>query len=53
MPTELKFFLHKINYAFSGGGIMIKLTDGARKELDAFFTDKEKSTVRVFLAPGG
>ena len=32
---------------------MIKITDGARKELDAFFTDKEKSTIRVFLAPGG
>ena len=32
---------------------MIKITDGARKELEAFFTDKAKSTIRVFLAPGG
>lgn len=32
---------------------MIKLTDNAKKELDAFFADKEKSTIRVFLAPGG
>ncbi len=32
---------------------MIKISDGARKELDAFFADKEKSTVRVFLSPGG
>lgn len=32
---------------------MIKLTANAKKELDAFFADKEKSTIRVFLAPGG
>ncbi len=32
---------------------MIKLTENAKKELDAFFADKEKSTIRVFLAPGG
>lgn len=32
---------------------MIKLTDGARKELEAFFADKTASTIRVFLAPGG
>ncbi len=32
---------------------MIKLTDGALKELEAFFADKQKSTIRVFLAPGG
>jgi len=32
---------------------MIKITDGARKELAAFFTDKQTSSIRVFLAPGG
>ena len=32
---------------------MIKLTETAKKELEAFFADKEKSTIRVFLAPGG
>lgn len=32
---------------------MIKLTENAKKELTAFFADKEKSTIRVFLAPGG
>ena len=29
---------------------MIKLTENAKKELTAFFADKEKSTIRVFLA---
>ena len=28
-------------------------TETAKKELEAFFADKEKSTIRVFLAPGG
>lgn len=32
---------------------MIHVTDVAKKELDAFFADKEKGTIRVFLAPGG
>ena len=32
---------------------MITLEDGARTELDAYFADKEKSAVRVYLAPGG
>ena len=32
---------------------MIKLSENAKKELDAFFATKEKSTIRVFLAPGG
>lgn len=32
---------------------MIKLTESAQKELEAYFADKEKSTIRVFLAPGG
>lgn len=32
---------------------MFELTEGARQELDAYFTDKEKSPVRIYLAPGG
>ena len=32
---------------------MITLTENARKELEAYFADKEKGTIRVFLAPGG
>ena len=32
---------------------MIELTENAAKELKAYFTDKEVSPIRVFLAPGG
>lgn len=32
---------------------MFELTDNARKELDAFFDGKEKTPIRVYLAPGG
>jgi Fe-S cluster assembly iron-binding protein IscA len=32
---------------------MFALTDTAREELDAFFADKDKSPIRVYLAPGG
>lgn len=33
---------------------MITMSDSAKKELDAFFEDKERpSCIRVFLAPGG
>ncbi|MDR2489091.1 MAG: IscA/HesB family protein [Desulfovibrio sp.] len=32
---------------------MIVVTDAACKELDAYFDDKEKSPIRVCLAPGG
>lgn len=32
---------------------MITLSENARKELDAYFADKEKMGVRVFLAQGG
>ena len=49
------------NYAYIGDAVWelfirektVKLTENAKKELDAFFADKEKSTIRVFLAPGG
>lgn len=32
---------------------MFELTDTAREELDAYFADKEKTSIRVYLAPGG
>lgn len=32
---------------------MITVSESAVKELDEFFTDKEKSPIRVYLAPGG
>ena len=32
---------------------MIHLSDSARAELEAFFSDKPKSGIRVYLAPGG
>lgn len=32
---------------------MIELTESARKELDAYFADKDKSPIRIYLAPGG
>lgn len=32
---------------------MIDMTDSARKELEAFFAEKEKGTIRIYLAPGG
>lgn len=32
---------------------MLTLSDAAREELDAFFEDREKTPIRVYLAPGG
>lgn len=32
---------------------MLTLTENARKELETFFTDKPKSPIRLYLAPGG
>ena len=32
---------------------MFDLSDNARKELDAYFAGKEKTPIRVYLAPGG
>ncbi len=32
---------------------MFTVTENARLELDAFFADKEKSPIRLYLAPGG
>ena len=31
---------------------MFELTDAARKELDAFFKDKKKETIRIYAANG-
>ncbi len=32
---------------------MIQISDSARAELEAFFADKPKSGIRIYLAPGG
>lgn len=32
---------------------MITFTDTARSELEAYFADKEKGTIRIYLAQGG
>ena len=32
---------------------MLELTDSARNELEAYFKDKDKETIRIYLAPGG
>ena len=32
---------------------MLHVTESARRELDAYFADKEKSPIRVYLASGG
>lgn len=32
---------------------MLELSDPACRELDAFFDEKEKSPIRIYLAPGG
>lgn len=32
---------------------MLSVSENAVKELDEFFSDKEKSPIRIYLAPGG
>ncbi len=32
---------------------MLTVSESARKELEAYFADKDKQTIRIFLAPGG
>ncbi len=32
---------------------MFELSESARKELEAYFADKERGTIRIYLAPGG
>jgi hypothetical protein len=31
---------------------MLELTDAARKELEAYFADKKKATIRIYAAAG-
>ncbi len=31
---------------------MLELTENARKELEAFFADKKKETIRVYMSAG-
>ena len=33
--------------------LIISITEEARKELEAYFEGKEKTPIRVYLAPGG
>lgn len=35
------------------GDTMFTVSDAARAELDAFFNGKDKSPIRIYLAPGG
>ena len=32
---------------------MVELTESALKELEAYFADKERGSIRIYLAPGG
>lgn len=32
---------------------MINVTENAKKELETYFTNKEKSPLRIYLASGG
>ena len=32
---------------------MVNLSSDAQRELEAFFADKPKSGIRIYLAPGG
>ena len=32
---------------------MLELSESARKELEAYFADKARENIRVYLAPGG
>lgn len=32
---------------------MIEISESAQKELEAYFAGKDRSTIRIFLAPGG
>lgn len=32
---------------------MLNISPSARKELEAYFADKDRQTIRIFLAPGG
>ncbi len=32
---------------------MVELTDAARQQLDGYFADKEKASIRIYLSSGG
>ncbi len=32
---------------------MLEISEGALKELNAFFEGKDKQAIRIYLAPGG
>jgi Fe-S cluster assembly iron-binding protein IscA len=32
---------------------MFTVTDSAKEELDGFFADKEKASIRIYMAGGG
>lgn len=32
---------------------MLEVSENALKELDTYFANKEKSPIRIYLAPGG
>ena len=36
-----------------GSAVTFTLSDSAREELDAYFGDRERTPVRIYLAPGG
>jgi hypothetical protein len=38
--------------AEEGDSFMLKLTENARKELEAYFAGRERGTIRVYLASG-
>ena len=40
-------------FTFTLENAMFEVTENAFKELDAYFDGKEKSAIRVYLAPGG
>jgi len=33
--------------------LMLELSQSAQKELEAYFSDKERGNIRIYLAPGG
>ena len=32
---------------------MLEITENAKRELDAYFADKDQATIRIYLSPGG
>jgi len=38
---------------FTQEAFMFTLTESAKKQLDSYFADKEKSPIRIYLSSGG